>query len=71
MEKEEAKHGAGSQRGGCCCGDPFAGLPAQARPRPSPKIDGLRQVTCPRCGLVYRTNRETDLCLECERLPAP
>ena len=27
----------------------------------------LRKVTCPGCGLVYRTNRKTDLCMECEK----
>jgi len=24
-------------------------------------------VTCPGCGLVYWTNRATDLCVECEK----
>jgi hypothetical protein len=71
MEEDGAKHEAAPQQGRCCCGDPFGGVPAEARPRPSLKGDGLRQVTCPRCGLVYRTNRKTDLCVECGRLPAP
>jgi len=52
--------------GSCCCGDPYAGMPAELRPKPEAKNDGLRQVTCPRCGLVYLTNRKTDVCVRCE-----
>ena len=52
--------------GGCCCGDPYSGLPSELRPRPAPKQDGLRQAICPRCGLVYLTNRDTDVCVRCE-----
>lgn len=52
--------------------DGFANLPPELRPR-SKKKSSLRRVTCPGCGLVYRTNRATDLCMECEKksLKAP
>jgi len=45
--------------------DGFADLPPELRPRER-KESGLRQVTCPGCGLVYWTNRSIDLCMECE-----
>ena len=49
-----------------CTQDSFADLPPELRPRA--KIMGdLRKVTCPGCGLVYWTNRQTDLCIECEK----
>jgi hypothetical protein len=50
-----------------CVKDPFADLPPELRPRPVQKIGGLRKVACPGCGLVYWTNRATDLCIECEK----
>ena len=50
-----------------CMQGPFAILPPELRPRPASKKDDLRRVTCPGCGLVYSTNRKTDLCMECER----
>ena len=50
----------------CTCMDSLAALPPELRPRPRKK-SGLRQVTCPGCGLVYRTNRPTDVCIECEK----
>jgi hypothetical protein len=49
-----------------CVKDAFASLPPELRPRPQ-KSSSLRQVTCPGCGLVYLTNRATDLCMECEK----
>ncbi len=52
--------------GGCSCEDPYASLPAELRPKPAAKNDGLRRVTCPKCGLVYWTNRTTDVCVQCE-----
>jgi hypothetical protein len=52
--------------GGCCCSDPFVGLPPELRPKPAAKNDGLRKVTCPRCGLEYWTNRKTEVCMACE-----
>lgn len=62
--KREAE--APSMPGGCCCVDSYAGLPAEVRPKPAPKRDALRQVTCPRCGLIYSTNRKTTMCVRCE-----
>jgi hypothetical protein len=54
------------QRAGCgCVQNPFSSVPSEMRPRPKRKSD-LRKVTCPGCGLVYSTNRETDLCMDCE-----
>jgi|GEM_PF-725371 hypothetical protein len=50
-----------------CVQDPFAALPPELRPPPAPKKGGLRKVTCPGCGLVYWTNRKTDLCPDCEK----
>lgn len=49
-----------------CVQDGFSALPPELRPRPKRKSN-LREVTCPGCGLVYRTNRETDLCMDCEK----
>jgi len=58
-----------------CVTDPFASLPPELQPRPVNRRGDLRKVTCPGCGLVYLTNRKTDLCMECEkkgvRLPKP
>jgi hypothetical protein len=52
-----------------CTQDPFSDLPPELRPHA--KIMGdLRKVTCPGCGLVYWTNRKTDLCIECEKKDA-
>jgi len=53
---------------GCTCEaiDIFDYLPPELRPRPKKK-SSLRKVTCPICGLVYWTNRDTDICFDCER----
>jgi hypothetical protein len=50
-------------------GDGFAALPPELHPRPQKK-SSLRKVTCPGCGLVYWTNKETDSCMECEKKTA-
>lgn len=50
-----------------CVKDGFADLPPELRPRER-KESGLRQVTCPGCGLVYSTNRSGDVCMACEAL---
>lgn len=50
-----------------CVQDPFLELPPELRPRPKNVMGSLRKVTCPGCGFVYWTNRETDLCLTCEK----
>ena len=52
---------------GCACSrDPFAGLPPEMRPRKD-SMSGLRKVVCPVCGLNYWTNRDTDMCSDCEK----
>jgi hypothetical protein len=48
----------------------FTALPPELRPSLHKK-SSLRKVTCPGCGLIYRTNRATDLCVECEKSRAP
>ena len=50
-----------------CVQDPFTALPPELRPRSKKTMGNLRKVTCPGCGLVYWTNRATDLCIECEK----
>lgn len=48
-----------------CVKDAFAALPPELWPRQQKKSN-LRQVACPGCGLVYWTNRSTDVCMKCE-----
>jgi small redox-active disulfide protein 2 len=53
--------------GGCACSrDPFASLPPELRPHKD-AMSGLRKVVCPVCGLNYWTNRDTDVCSDCEK----
>jgi hypothetical protein len=54
-----------SESGGCGCRDPYASLPPETRPKPLSRADGLRETRCPKCGLVYMTNRSTDVCIRC------
>ena len=49
-----------------CVTDPFAAVPPELQPQPK-RRGSLRKVTCPVCGKEYWTNRETDLCIDCER----
>jgi len=49
----------------CQTGDRFAAVPPELRPPPKKRSD-LRKVTCPGCGLVFWSNRRTDLCMGCE-----
>jgi uncharacterized protein with PIN domain len=49
------------------CHDPFSDLPPELRPHPENNMGDLRRITCPGCGLVYWTNRKTNLCTECEK----
>ncbi len=49
---------------GCAC----EGRAVDLLRAPPPKKDWLRKTTRPRCGKVYRTNKDTDHCLDCERL---
>ncbi len=52
---------------GCACSrDPFASLPPEMRPHKD-VMSGLRKVVCPVCGLNYWTNRDTDVCSDCEK----
>ncbi|MCJ7584602.1 MAG: hypothetical protein MUO30_07515 [Anaerolineales bacterium] len=50
-----------------CVKDPFLDLPPELRPSAKSTLSALRKVTCPGCGLVYWTNRKTDLCIDCEK----
>ncbi len=60
-------NGRGETRRKCTCArDPSGPFPADLWPH-AEKKSNLRQVTCPGCGQVYRTNRQTDLCMDCER----
>jgi len=59
-EREDGSRGCSCMRNG------FGALPPELRPRPK-KNTSLRKITCPGCGLVYRTNRETDVCIDCEK----
>ena len=55
---------------GCSCvSDPYADLPPELRPKmpDSRKKGGIRKTTCPICGATYWTNRDTDVCLACEK----
>ncbi len=57
---------ASGRSAGCTCAtDGFGAVPPDLRPRPKKK-SSLRKVTCPGCGLVYRTNRSGELCMKCE-----
>lgn len=49
-----------------CVRDPYADLPPEVRPAPPSPARGVRKTTCPGCGKVYWTNRETDWCFDCE-----
>lgn len=49
-----------------CVTDPFGALPPELQPRLKEK-GSLRRVKCSSCGKGYWTNRETDLCIDCER----
>ncbi len=71
-EKPETPQSEEQDESLCSCfQDPFAALPPELRPRQRSWKDGLRKVTCPECGFQYWTNRETDLCLDCEKKFAP
>ena len=59
---------AGTTPADCTCiQDPYAALPPEMRPKPKSEMAGLRKVKCPGCGFQYWTNRNTDLCFECEK----
>jgi len=46
--------------------NPFAALPPEMQPKPQKK-SSLRKTTCPGCGREYWTNRNTDVCFDCEK----
>ncbi len=48
-----------------CIADPLASLPPELLPTQKNWKSNFRKVTCPGCGLVYWTNRQTDLCSDC------
>jgi hypothetical protein len=67
----ETTSGSDSAPPCCCSQDPFAGLPPELQPKPKPVTGSLRHATCPDCGLIYWTNRATDLCMECAKGKTP
>ena len=60
----QSKDSEGRQGPCTCTKDGFAVLPPELRPQPRKK-SSLRKVKCPGCGLVYWTNRDGDLCMDC------
>jgi uncharacterized OB-fold protein len=49
---------------GCSCSAEYSDVMRA----PPPKKDWLRKTTCPRCGKVYWTDKESDYCMDCESL---
>ncbi len=46
----------------------MVGIKCQCQDRPVPIIkEKVRTVQCPRCGKVYKTNRQGKICIDCER----
>jgi len=67
-ENSESRRGEEPVKSLCTCiSDPFASLPADLRPHSRDALSDLRKVKCPVCGLIYWTNREADLCIQCEK----
>jgi hypothetical protein len=67
-DKTEPKHNEELEKPLCSCmSDPFSNLPPELRPHPKDVLSGLRKVTCPVCGFDYWTNRNTDICIDCEK----
>ncbi len=64
---DESQANPGTPASCSCMRDPYADVPPEQRPPAAPRKIGLREVTCPGCGLKYSTNRATDLCMECEK----
>lgn len=50
-----------------CVKNPYTDLPPELRPKNRDWKTGLRQVTCPGCGLDYWTNAVSDLCIDCQK----
>ena len=67
-DKPQSKQSQEPEQPLCSCmTDPFNNLPPELRPRPKNVMSGLRKIRCPGCGLEYWTNRDTDLCIDCEK----
>jgi len=66
-EQDQKNQGGGKPPLCTCITDPFANLPPELRPHNRNPMGDLRKVTCPGCGLVYWTNRQIDLCIDCEK----
>jgi len=67
-DKTGPKHNKELEKPLCSCvTDPFTSLPPELRPLTKDGMSGLRKVNCPVCGFSYWTNRDTDLCIECEK----
>ena len=67
-DKTEPKHNEELEKLLCSCmTDPFTSLPPKLRPRTKDVMSGLRNVNCPVCGFDYWTNRNTDICIDCEK----
>jgi len=67
LEKQESQQVPDGPEDCSCTADPFASLPAELQPKQKSWSAKLRKATCPGCGLVFWTNRQTDLCGECEK----
>ena len=50
-----------------CAQDLYVDLPPELQPEKKSWKSGFRHVTCPSCGLEYWTNREGDLCTNCQK----
>ena len=64
---DESRTGPSTPRPCTCMADTFADLPPELKPQQARRKSSLRKVTCPGCGLAYWTNRQTDLCIDCEK----
>ena len=64
---DESKSNSRAPQPCACVADAFAALPPEQRPQHAPEMRGLRKVTCPSCGLAYWTNRQSDVCNDCEK----
>jgi len=68
IEKTESKDQEELEKPLCTCmSDPFTSLPPELRPRPKDVCSRLRKVKCPACGFEYWTNRDTGICIDCEK----
>jgi hypothetical protein len=67
-DNTEPKHYEELEKPLCSCmTDPFTSLPPELRPRTKDVMSGLHNVNCPVCRFDYWTNRNTDICIDCEK----